>query len=166
MIKLDPITFEVLKHRLWQITDEQGLTTRPISASPIVVEGNDFNVGLFTAEGELVVAGAYVSAHVTTMDVVLKNVIKEAGEINDGDIFAINDPYRGCLHQNDIAMVSPLFPNGKVVLWVGNVLHHADVGGIDEGSFCVNATNIFHEPARFFLKIVDRGKLCPEVGVR
>ena len=163
MIKLDPITFEVLKHRLWQINDEQGLTIRTISASPIVAEGNDFNVGLLTPEGELVVAGAYVSAHVTTMDVVLKNVIKEASEINDGDIFALNDPYRGCLHQNDFAMVSPFFHEGKLVLWVGNVLHHADVGGIDEGSFCVNATNIFHEPARFFLKIVDRGKLSPEV---
>lgn len=163
MIKLDPITFEVLKHRLWQINDEQGLTIRTISASPIVVEGNDFNVGLFTPEGELVVAGPYVSAHVTTMDVVLKNIIREAGEINDGDIFAINDPYRGCLHQNDVAMVSPLFYQGKLVLWVGNVLHHADVGGIDEGSFCVNATNIFHEPARFFLKIVDKGKLSQEV---
>ena len=125
MIKLDPITFEVLKHRLWQINDEQGQTIRTISASPIVAEGNDFNVGLLTPEGELVVAGAYVSAHVTTMDVVLKNVIKEASEINDGDIFALNDPYRGCLHQNDFAMVSPFFHEGKLVLWVGNVLHHA-----------------------------------------
>ncbi len=162
-MKLDPITFEVVKHRLWQINDEQGVTIRTISASPIVVEGNDFNCALFTREGELAVAGAYVSSHITTMDVVLKNVKAQASEINDGDIFVLNDPYMGCLHQNDFAMVSPLFHGKEVVVWVGNVLHHADVGGIDEGSFCVNATYVFQEPPRFFLKIVERGKVCPEV---
>ena len=54
---LDPITFEVIKHRLWQINDEQSIAIKTISASPIVVEGNDFNVGLFTADGQLVTAG-------------------------------------------------------------------------------------------------------------
>lgn len=163
MIEVDPITFEVIKHRLWQINDEQGLTIRTISASPIVVEGNDFNCALFTGEGELAVAGAYVSSHITTMDVVLKNVLTEASEINDEDIFVVNDPYMGCLHQNDIAAVSPLFYQGRIVLWVGNTLHHADVGGMDEGSFCVNATNVFQEAPRFFLKIADRGKVSREV---
>jgi N-methylhydantoinase B len=46
---------------------------------------------------------------------------------------------------------------------VGNTLHHADVGGIDEGSFCINAVNVFQEPPRFFLKIADRGRVCREV---
>lgn len=46
---VDPITFEVIKHRLLQINDEQGITIKTLSSSPIVVEGNDFNVGLFTA---------------------------------------------------------------------------------------------------------------------
>ena len=45
--EVDPITFEVIKHRLWQINDEQSIAIRTISSSPIVVEGNDFNVGLF-----------------------------------------------------------------------------------------------------------------------
>ena len=158
----DPITFEVVKHRLWQINDEQGITIRTISASPIVVEGNDFNVGLFTTAGDVAVVGPYVSSHVTTMDTLIKSVIRIASGINDGDIFMVNDPYIGCLHQNDLAVVSPLFHDGKIVMWAGNVLHHSDVGGIDEGSFCVNARNIFQEPPRYFLKIVNRGKLVRE----
>src|SRR5712691_4063750 len=92
-VGLDPITFEVVKHRLWQINDEQGFTIRSISTSPIVVEGNDMNAGLFTKEGNLVMAGPYVLVHVTTMDTVIKNI-----------------------------------------LWVGNVLHHADLAGIDEAA--------------------------------
>ena len=50
-----------------------------------------------------------------------------------------------------------------MVLWAGNVLHHADLGGIDEGSFCVNATNVFQEAPRYFLKIVEAGRLSREV---
>lgn len=162
-MNLDPITFEVVKHRLWQINDEQGVTIRTIATSPIVVEGNDFNVGLFTRDGELVVAGPYVLTHVTTMDAVIQNVIKLTRDINDGDMFLVNDPYLGALHQNDVAVVSPLYQDGQIMMWMGNVIHHADVGGIDEGSFCVNATNVHQEPPRYFLKVVDRGCLSPEV---
>ena len=162
-MKVDPITYEVVRHRLWQINDEQGSTIRTIATSPIVVEGNDFNVGLFTREGELAVAGPYVLAHVTTMDSVIQNVMKIAKEIHDGDMFMVNDPYIGALHQNDVAITSPLYWGGECVMWVGNVIHHTDVGGIDEGSFCVNARNVHQEPPRYFLKIMDRGKFSPEV---
>ena len=43
-VGLDPVTFEVVKHRLWQINDEQGFTIRSISTSPIVVEGSLWGV--------------------------------------------------------------------------------------------------------------------------
>jgi N-methylhydantoinase B len=161
---LDPITYEVVKHRLWQINDEQGTTIRNLSTSPIVVEGNDFNVGLFTAEGDLAVAGPYVLSHVTTMDAVIKNVIARVGDdVADGDMYLVNDPCLGALHQNDAAVVSPIFFDGQHVLWVGNVVHHADLAGIDEGSFCINAKDIFQEAPRYFLKLVERGVLQKDV---
>jgi N-methylhydantoinase B len=160
---LDPIAFEVIKHRLWQINDEQSIAIRTISSSPIVVEGNDFNVGLFTAEGQLTTAGIGSLVHVGTMGDVLRTIMKRAGHIRDGDVFLTNDPFLGALHQNDVVLASPLFRDGQIVLWVGNVLHHPDVGGIDEGSFCVNAFNLYQEPARYFLKIVDQNELVTEV---
>jgi N-methylhydantoinase B len=160
---MDPITFEVVKHRLWQINDEQGATIRTISTSPIVVEGNDFNVGLFTREGDVAVAGPYVLTHVTTMDTVIKNIIATIDDIADGDVFMVNDPYAGALHQNDVALATPLFADGRVLLWIGNVLHHADLAGIDEGSFCINARNVFQEAPRYFLRLVDQGRLRKDV---
>jgi N-methylhydantoinase B len=164
-VTVDPITFEVVKHRLLQINDEQGVAIKTLSSSPIVVEGNDFNVGLFTAEGDIAVAGAYVLTHVTTMDAIIRNILRDAepGSIVDGDVFLVNDPYLGALHQNDVAFLAPIFVDGRLALWAGNVLHHADLGGIDEGSFCVNATNVFQEAPRYFLKVVEAGKLSREV---
>ncbi len=159
---VDPIGFEVLKHRLWQINDEQSVAIRTISASPIVVEGNDFNAGLFTADGEVVVAGIGSVVHVTTMGDAIRAIAAKARRLQDGDVYLTNDPFLGALHQNDVVMASPLFVDGRLFMWVGNVLHHPDVGGIDEGSFCINARSIYQDPPRFFLKMIDRGEPCPE----
>ena len=161
--RVDPITFEVIKHRLWQINDEQSIAIRTISASPIVVEGNDFNVGLFTEDGQLVTAGIGSLVHVGTMGDAVQAIMHTASSIRDGDVFMTNDPFLGALHQNDVVMASPVYRDGRIVMWVGNVLHHPDVGGIDEGSFCINARTIYQEPPRYFLKIVDEGELVAEV---
>lgn len=159
---IDPITFEVVKHRLWQINDEQGLAIKTISASPIVVEGNDYNVGLFTENAELVTAGIGSLVHVTTMGDAVASVIGGAGEIQAGDAWMLNDPFLGALHQNDVVVASPLMRDGRVFMWIANVLHHPDVGGIDEGSFCINARTLDDDPPRFFMKILDRGELVAE----
>ena len=159
---IDPITFEVVKHRLWQINDEQGLAIKTISASPIVVEGNDYNVGLFTADAELVTAGIGSLVHVTTMGDAVASVIQGATKLHSGDAYMLNDPFLGALHQSDVVVASPLMRDGRVFMWIANVLHHPDVGGIDEGSFCINARTIDDDPPRFFMKILDRGNLVTE----
>jgi N-methylhydantoinase B len=161
--EVDPITFEVIKHRLWQINDEQSIAIRTISSSPIVVEGNDFNVGLFSEDGQVVTAGIGSLVHVGTIGTALRSIMSRATRIRDGDIFLTNDPFLGALHQSDVVLASPLYHRGEVVLWVGNVLHHPDVGGIDEGSFCINARNLYQDPPRYFFKIVDQGEMVREL---
>ena len=163
--EVDPVTFEVIKHRLWQINDEQSIAIRTISSSPIVVEGNDFNVGLFSEDGQVTTAGIGSLVHVGTIGDALKSIMRGAGKIRDGDIFLTNDPFLGALHQNDVVLASPLFYGGEIVMWVGNVLHHPDVGGIDEGSFCINARNLYQDPPRYFFKLVDEGELCTRARV-
>lgn len=160
---VDAITFEVIQHRLWQINDEQSNAIRTISASPIVVEGNDFNAGLFTCDGQIVTAGTGSLVHVATMGSALRNMMRLASRLRDGDAYLTNDPFLGALHQNDVVVAGPLFWRGEIVMWVGNVLHHPDVGGIDEGSFCINAKNLFQDPPRYFLKLVDQGEPVKEV---
>ena len=160
-MKIDPITFEVLKHRLWQINDEQAIAIKTISASPIVVEGNDFNVGIFTSDGRLVTSGFGSTVHVGTMGTAIQGIMLNAGAIRQGDIWLTNDPFLGALHQNDVVVASPLYLEDELVLWTANVLHHPDVGGIDEGSFCINARNLYQEPPRYLMKIVDQGEWSP-----
>jgi len=90
--------------------------------------------------------------------------LRGATHIRDGDIFLTNDPFLGALHQNDVVLASPVFScRPKSLSGSGNVLHHPDVGGVDEGSFCINARNLYQDRPRYFFKLVDRGELLREL---
>ena len=55
---IDPITFEVIRHKLEAITEEQAITLKNVSGSPVVTEATDFNVGIYLADGAIVNMGA------------------------------------------------------------------------------------------------------------
>ena len=58
---IDPITLEVLRHRLWMINDEQGRVAAQVSGSPVVYEAKDFNTSLLTPEGDSLFVGISAS---------------------------------------------------------------------------------------------------------
>lgn len=165
--RLDPITFEVLRHRLWEINDEQGLIAARISGSPAVYEAGDFNTSILTPEGDGLFVGVYVIRQAAALDMVVKDVLarfRDDPGIFDGDVFVTNDPWSGALHMNDMAMVSPIFWRGQIVCWTGIVMHEMDVGGPVPGSWSVGARDVFGEaPLIPPLKIVERGHFRTEI---
>src|SRR5579875_136281 len=68
---LDPLTYEVIRHRLWAITQEMGTTLRHMSGSHVVTEGNDFNFAICDELGEEVQVGTYNLALVGSMDLAI-----------------------------------------------------------------------------------------------
>ena len=83
--KLDLITFEVLRHRLWEINDEMAMLAARISGSPAVYESNDFNAAILTASGEGLFTGVYVIRQASALDVLVQSVIERfKDDCNDG----------------------------------------------------------------------------------
>ena len=71
-----------------------------------------------------------------------------------------NDPYNGGgAHLPDITVVSPVFHEGKLVAFVANIAHHADVGGMVPGSESAACTTIFQEGLR-----IPPVRIQPELG--
>jgi N-methylhydantoinase B len=94
---IDPITFEVVRNRLSAITEEQAITLKAVSGSPVVTDATDFNVGTYLADGSIVTMGPQVLFHSGSMASVVRNIIHDFSVnpgINDGDMFILNDPYR------------------------------------------------------------------------
>jgi N-methylhydantoinase B len=165
--KVDPATFEVLRHRLWAINDEAAVTIGRVSGSPIATEGNDFNSGLMTASGETVVAGIFVLVHAAALGRIVRDVIDHYSDnpgIGPGDMFLTNDTYVGAPHQADVVVVAPIFDGDRLIAWCGSCVHQADVGGPVPGSITVGARNIYEEALPISpIKIVERGVLRADI---
>jgi N-methylhydantoinase B/oxoprolinase/acetone carboxylase alpha subunit len=162
---VDPVTFEVLRHRLWTINDEQGLLAARISGSPAIYEAYDFNAAIMDAEGDTIFVGVYVTMLGSCLDAVVKTVLERfAGRIYDGDMFITNDPWAGAMHMNDILVVTPIFYEDELLAWTGVTMHEMDVGGPVPGSFVVGAQDVFGEaPVIPPLKLMERGEYRQEV---
>jgi N-methylhydantoinase B len=163
---IDPITFEVLRHRLWAINDEQGRMAARLSGAPIIYEAYDLNAALMTADGRGLYCGVYIMHHGATIDGFVRRVLAEwpSAEIRDGDMFFTNDPWWGALHANDGILAMPIFAAGELVAWSGIVMHDSDVGSPVPGSFVSGAADRFGEAPLFpAIKLVERFALRRDI---
>ena len=85
-------------------------------------------------------------------------------DIHPGDVFAVNDPYVGGTHFNDVRIVRPIFYEGEIIAYAQSNGHWADVGGSVPGSFDVNAKEHFGEGIRIPpVRIWDQGRYLGDV---
>ncbi len=148
--KADPITFSVIAGALLSLAREMELTLRNASLSPIINIGKDFSCALFTADAQLVTQACNCPGHVGSMHFAVLSCLDAFGSqgISEGDMYLLNDPYKGGTHLPDITLISPIFHRGELLMFAGNRAHHSDVGGSCPGSFPLSR-QIFEEGIRF-----------------
>jgi len=165
LYSLDPVTFEVLKNAFTNTVDqmaEQILRT----CHSFVIFARDFSSSLCDVEGNTIMQGSQdIAVHVGTLHYTCKAVIEAfAGDIHPGDVFAINDPYLGGTHFNDVRIIRPIFVDGEVIAYAQSNGHWADVGGTVPGSFDINAKEHFGEGLRIPpIRIWDKGKYLGDI---
>ena len=132
-----------------------------------VIYARDFSCSLCDASGDTIMQGSQdIAVHVGTLHFTCKAVIDAfAGDINEGDVFAVNDPYLGGTHFNDVRIIRPIFHEGRIIAYAQANGHWADVGGSVPGSFDINAKEHFGEGLRIPpVRLWDRGVYRPDVG--
>jgi N-methylhydantoinase B len=165
---LDPLTYEVVRHRLWSVTDEMGETLKRMSGSPIVTDANDFDFTINDEMGQQVQVGLYNTMLVGAIDLALSWTIQNRAEnpgIEEGDMFLCNDPWvGGGLHQNDVVVFQPIFHDGKLFAWTSAICHEPDLGGSVIGSAPIGNVDVFSESLPTPpIKIVRKGELQRDV---
>ncbi len=165
--KVDPITFEILRHRLQLAVEEAAQNLKNVSGSPVASEIGDLNVGIFDKNGQNVAVGQYTICKATALSFIIKDILENYQEnpgIYEGDAFICNDPYVGVMHQNDVGIVMPYFKNGELIAWTGADVHQTDVGGPTPGQVQLGAKNIYGEaPSMPPMKIMANGVLLKDV---
>jgi len=145
---IDPVTYEVIRHNLWNINEEHGATIQRISGSPVAVYALDLNPSILTEDAEFVYFGPYMQYMSGVTDTQVKWILEYRSDnpgICAGDMFLANDPWVGAAHQMDVMMICPVFWEGELFCWITNCLHQYDIGGITPGSFCPSARDAFDE---------------------
>ena len=81
------------------------------------------------------------------------------------DMFIANDPYNGGgTHLPDINVIAPVFIGKRIVAYVANIAHHADVGGMVPGSEAAVCQSIYQEGIRIPpVRIMRRGVVNRDV---
>ena len=81
------------------------------------------------------------------------------GQLVDGDVLALNDPYDGGTHLPDICLIAPILRDGSAVAYAACIAHHQDVGGKTPGSLPTDSTDIFQEGLRIPpIKLYEAGR--------
>ncbi len=164
---IDPVTFEIALHRLWQVTEEMGIALTRTSGSVVTIDSRDYMTALYDAQGNCIMSGCGVISHTWAFANAAKYLLKEKSEdpgINEGDSFIMNDPYVASIHQGDMATFSPIHYKGQLAGWAATMTHLLDIGGIDPGGMSPSAREVFQEGIRLRgVKLVDRGRLNSDV---
>ena len=159
----DPVLLEVFNNLFMNIAEQMGLQLQNTAYSVNIKERLDFSCALFDAEGNLIANAPHMPVHLGSMGESIKTVIREnAGRMQRGDVYALNDPYHGGTHLPDVTVITPVYLDEapEPIFYVGSRGHHADIGGISPGSMPPFSTRIEQEGVQINnVKLVDGGSL-------
>ncbi len=149
--KVDPVRLEVFAGLFMGIAEEMGAALQRSAASVNIRERLDFSCALFDADGGLVANAPHIPVHLGSMGESIRTVIAaRSGTMRAGQVYALNDPYRGGTHLPDITVVMPVFADGDApVFFVAARGHHADVGGTTPGSMPPDSRTLADEGVVF-----------------
>jgi 5-oxoprolinase (ATP-hydrolysing) len=159
----DPVLLEVFNNLFMNIAEQMGLQLQNTAYSVNIKERLDFSCALFDTAGNLIANAPHMPVHLGSMGESIKTVIREnAGRMQPGDVFVLNDPYHGGTHLPDVTVITPVYlgSDAEPCFYVGSRGHHADIGGTTPGSMPPFSTRIEEEGVQINnVKLVDRGVL-------
>ena len=153
-MSLDAVTLSVLASALSGIAEEAGAVLIRGAYSSNIKERRDCSAALFDAEGAMVAQAEHIPVHLGAMPEAVAAVIERGPD--PGDVWIVNDPYRGGTHLPDITLVSPLTSasddeasgrggGGDILAYAVTRAHHSDVGGMRPGSMPADSRDVYQE---------------------
>jgi N-methylhydantoinase B len=165
---MNAIRLEIYRHLFTALTEEMGGALRRAAYSPNIKERRDYSCALFDGSARVVAMGDHMPVHLGAMPMSVGSVLETLGELEPGDVAAVNDPFRGGTHLPDITLVSAVRQDTAArqgaaapLAYLAVRAHHADVGGMAPGSMPL-ARDIYQEGLRIPpVLLVRRGARDP-----
>jgi 5-oxoprolinase (ATP-hydrolysing) len=164
----DPVLLEIFANLFMSIAEQMGATLESTAQSVNIKERLDFSCALFDADGHLVANAPHMPVHLGSMGASVGEVIRRTrGTMRPGDVYAVNDPYRGGTHLPDLTVVTPVYRGGDAPLfYVASRGHHAEIGGLTPGSMPAFSRTVEEEGVLFDSRLLVRDGLLREAEIR
>ena len=156
--RFDPTTLEIYRALFTSVAEEMGIALRRTAFSPNIKERRDYSCAVFDAQGRVIAQGDHMPVHLGSMPMAVAAALDEI-DFAPGDVVAVNDPFAGGTHLPDVTLVTPVNKGKRILFYVANRAHHADIGGATPGSMGL-ATDIYGEGIRIPpIRLVRKGTL-------
>ena len=154
---VDPVTFSVLLHAIGEASSEMTTVLQHGARSTIISIARDHSASIYTAEAEMLYQNDALPIHTIGGALNIEAIKREfEDDINDGDVFMINDPYMGTTHNSDLTVVMPVFFEGAHLFWTSVRAHQNNTG---EASFGYASTNVWQDGIQIPpVRIFERGR--------
>src|SRR3954447_12255445 len=129
---LDPVTLEVLWNRLLSVANEQQAALMRTAFSTVVRESQDLACGVFDTRAQMMAQSLTgTPGHINPMATGVRHLLDAypPETLALGDVLITNDPWMTSGQLNDFTVVTPVFREGRIVGYFGNLCHSADIGG-------------------------------------
>ncbi len=163
---VDPVLSQVIYNYELTLNGEMGRAVVNLSGSPLYVGAADFACACLDAEGNTITNISWS----LQMGYAISNTVKHTlrrykDNLHPGDMIFCNDPYEGGgLHSSDVVIVTPIFFEDELLMWVGVCAHVTDVGGAVPGSFSVEPMECYGENVRFTpVKFYEKGEFRQDI---
>jgi N-methylhydantoinase B len=132
---LDPVDYAIISQSLIAVAREMGVKLVRSAYSTVLREARDGSAALLDADGNTVAQAELIPLQLGTIGHVFKpcQALYPNDTLVEGDFFAINDPYSGGQHLQDIFLFQPVFFENKVIGFAASVAHHIDLSGGEAG---------------------------------
>ncbi|RMD68832.1 MAG: 5-oxoprolinase, partial [Bacteroidetes bacterium] len=138
------VALELFSNRFTAIAEEMGAQLQRTAFSTNVKERLDFSCALLDPEARLLVNAPHIPVHLGSLGVCARLVL-EALPLQPGDVVITNHPKYGGSHLPDITLLAGVWHEGRLLGYVVNRAHHADVGGKRPGSMPPDARTLAEE---------------------
>ncbi len=132
-LPLDTIALSVFSSRVKAVCEEMGAILRRAAFSPNIRDRLDFSCAIFDPQGELCAQAAHIPVHLGSMAYATREIVRRIDWTN-GDMVVLNDPFLGGTHLPDITLIAPVYAENRLMGFVANRAHHADIGSETPGA--------------------------------
>ncbi|KQU92811.1 methylhydantoinase [Mesorhizobium sp. Root102] len=129
--RMDPVTFEVLRNSFEYACNRMTTIMQRTSFSPILADILDFSNAIYDPKVRLLAQAANCPVHLAAMQYSADAAISRfpIETLKPGDVIALNDPYQGGTHINDITFTMPVFYEDELLGFAVSRGHWMDLGG-------------------------------------